>query len=412
MAVFGYTEFDALVRCARPHPDAEGQALTGGTDMDWSRFVRLALRHGITPLVARNAGAVFGDALPPDIAQALTVNQDGTRIRNTNSADELTRILTALEKSGIPAIPFKGPVLAATAYSHVSLRTFRDLDFLIRETDIPATQTCLAGLGYDTNENLSPARCRALFRYNGQTMLSRPGGEIVIEPHWTLAPAVLAVSFDYAGLWARARPMPFNGASILGFAPEDQLIVLSVHGSKEGWWRLQWICDIAWFMDANPALDWQTTLQRATDQGCLRMVLLAVSLANRLLTTPLPPPVAAAQERDVTAQRLADRIIAKLSLDDEPESPDGPAPLYRVSSYRLHMRERLRDRAAYVLRTILMPRGAHLHMIALPDALFALYYPVKLIHDYVLLPVWLVMRRIKPTHGQGAAATTRKKSTG
>lgn len=399
----GRSELDLLIRCVRPPAagaDAPDQCDDTAADFDWTRFVELALSHGVTPLVARNAAAVFGDALPPEIADALAVNLDHIRAHNSRCTEELIDVLDALERRGIPAIPFKGPVLGTVAYGDPCWRTFRDLDFLIRESDIPAALQMLSARGYVIEIDLSPAARRALLHYLGQVMLHRPGGEAAIEPHWALAPAVLAVAFDYAGLWARARRMPFNGADIQIFSPEDLLIVLAVHGSKEGWWRLQWICDIAWLIDAHPTLDWPAVLRSARTQGCLRMVLLALALAGRLIGTGLPEIIAREIERDGVAPALAADVMAGLS-----EEVAGPAPLYRLTRFRFAMRERLRDRIVYVLRTIFMPREAHFRMVRLPVPLFALYYPLKLVHDYLLLPAWRGIKRIIPACGTGAASS-------
>jgi hypothetical protein len=67
---------------------------------------------------------------------------------------------------------------------------------------------------------------------------------------------------------------------MMTLAPEDDLLILAIHGGKEMWWRLNWACDIAAFNESHPKLDWIAILERARAQGCLRMVLLAMSLAR------------------------------------------------------------------------------------------------------------------------------------
>jgi hypothetical protein len=51
------------------------------------------------------------------------------------------------------------------------------------------------------------------------------------------------------------------------------------------------------------------------------------------------------------------------------------------------MRERRRDRIAYLLRTIFTPTIEHVTLVSLPRGLRFLYYPLKLAVDYVALPV-------------------------
>ena len=50
------------------------------------------------------------------------------------------------------------------------------------------------------------------------------------------------------------------------------------------------------------------------------------------------------------------------------------------------------DRVRYVWRTITTPQAVHYRMIALPDALTFGYVAVKLVHDFLLLPLWLQER--------------------
>jgi hypothetical protein len=51
------------------------------------------------------------------------------------------------------------------------------------------------------------------------------------------------------------------------------------------------------------------------------------------------------------------------------------------------MRERRRDRIAYVLRTVFTPTIEHVTLLPLPRSLRFLYYPLKLALDYVVLPL-------------------------
>ena len=75
--------------------------------------------------------------------------------------------------------------------------------------------------------------------------------------------------------------------------------------------------------------------------------------------------------------------------------PDRADPsIYTLTAFRLRMRERTADRVRYVARTLATPRDIHFSLLRLPDALFFLYTPLKLVHDYVLLPVWMLGKRV------------------
>lgn len=390
-----------MLACARTEYDDDAKARIAAllqTTTDWTFLVQAAIDHGVSPLLCRALLTLCPEAVPDDVLTAAKTHLDENHADNRSRTAELLRILAALAQRNIPAVPFKGPILAERVYGALSLRRFRDLDFLIRETDIDATLDVLRQLGYPTDTGfvsardpafrLSPAQTDAFRRYAGEYIFYKPDNSAVIEPHWHFAPATLCVDIDYTALWRRTLDATLAGTGVRALTPEDELLILCVHGSKEIWSRLQWICDVAELIRADAQLNWVATLQRAERQGCQRMLLLGLALAHRLLQAPLPPTVRQLTEQSAV-QALA-RDIEGALFGDRGETTS----IYSVSLFRLRMRERLRDRWRYVWRTMTTPRIQHFEMIALPDALIAGYVPVKLVHDYVLLPLWLLAKRL------------------
>jgi len=375
-----------LVVAATTNMDATGvvRIRTLAEFVDWHEFTRLALRHAVAPLVFRMLARVAGDLMPPDVAEAAHHHCARHAEKNAEKSDELVRALRALQEAGIPAVPFKGPVLAATAYGEIGLRSFRDLDFLVREEDAERALEALRAIGYRSEANrFTPAQARAERRYSGQDLMIQRDSRIAIEPHWAFGPRTWALDLDYAALWQRLRRRKFHGAEILMLSPEDTVLLLAIHGSKEQWVRLQWICDVAEALRRFPRLDWESLIARARAEGCLRMLLLATRLAGALLGVAPHGRIRQLLASDPVVDRLAGEVIARL-FDEKFEAPS----IYQVTSFRRRLRERWRDRLAYQWRTITTPRSQHYALVPLPDALFGLYTPIKLLHDYVLLPIW------------------------
>lgn len=352
-------------------------------DADWVTLTQLALEHAVVVPVFRTLAAFADDLVPEDVAAAAITFEADQHARNERLADELAAILTALNAAGIPAVPFKGPLLALEAYGDLALRRFRDLDFMVREADIDACYAVLAGLDYRGKHELSPAQERAFRAYAGEDILFQRERGVAIEPHWAFAPHTLAIDVDYDGLWQRMRPTTFRGVEILALSPEDTVLALAIHGGKEQWVRLQWICDFAQTVRNGSALDWRAVVARATSQGCLRHLAVALWISHALLDLEIPVQVAGLFARDPASITIATGLIDRLfAADNEPPS------IYTVTCLRLRLRERWRDRLAYAWRTVTTPRTIHFEMLRLPDPLIALYRPAKLAHDYLLLPIW------------------------
>ena len=374
-----------LLLCARPTLDADARAEieTFLDAVDWSVLVRTAEAHRVTAIVLRRLAGISG--VPPEIVAAGGSYLAKQAERNAKLTRALKDVLVALAGKGIPAIPFKGPVVAQLAYADPALRRYGDLDILVREKDAAAACDALTAFGFRGTTVLSPRQMRAFRRYSGQDIVFK--GDVAVEPHWALAPRTLSLEIDYQGLWARARQIDLDGQPVLCFGPEDLVTVLCLHGSKEQWTRLLWVADLAHMIAASPGLDWAALLGRAKAQGFLRMVLIALTLAREAIA--LPSVVNDAIAADPVARDLAERAAQRLFERDPAEES-----IYTISAFRRRMRERARDRVRYVLRTLMTPRDMHYSIIKLPDGLFFLYTPIKLVHDYLLLPFWTSGKRL------------------
>lgn len=387
-------EHRLLLLCARPRigeaVKAEIAALV--TAIDWKVLVETAEAHGVTALVLTRLAGLSLPGVPPEIAAAGATYLAKQAARNRALTEALKRILQALAEKHIEAIPFKGPVSAWLAYGDPALRRYSDLDILVREGDADAACRVLAAHGFGNGDDFSPAQLAAFRRYSGQDAVVKDG--VAIEPHWALAPRTLALDLDYGGLFARARDIALDGMTMRCFGAEDLVTVLCLHGSKEQWIKLLWIADLAHLIASGPALDWAALLERARAQGCLRMVLIGLALAGALLDDMLPV-VGEAIAADPEAIALADESALRLF-----EADRTVVSIYALTRFRRRMRERRADQLRYVTRTVLTPRDIHFSMIDLPDTLLFLYTPVKLVHDYAMLPVWNVVKRFaRQGHG-------------
>ena len=399
-------ELRLLLACATSRTTEEGdgairQLLEGR--VDWTRFAHKAIAHGLAGLAGHNLARVAGDIVPTEILDAFRVHLEQTRRKNAALFDELVRIIQALALAGVEAIPFKGPVLAVQAYGDVGLRIFRDLDFLVRDRDMRPTMKSLPGLGYERDDVLTEAQIAIMQRLQGQDYAFSKQVAIGVEPHMRFTPINMAVDVDYGALWGRARRTTLNGKTMLALAPEDTVIALAIHGSKEMWWAIKWACDVAAFVGAHPNLDWSAILDRAGTQGCLRMVLLATALAHRYLGAVLPEAVIAAQNADSTIQGLLARIIEGWKA----EEPAGPPSISKLSMDRLRLHDGTMGRASYVARTLLSPGPHHVAAVSLPRRLGFAYMPIGLVHDLVALPIWRIYRRVLPHLGGSTTTESR-----
>lgn len=389
-----------FLRLIRHHPSFASRRRTTVQlrDVDWTRLVQLALHHRLAPLLFEALNNAHASAVPADIHAAFATYVQGTRAHNTQLICALNDIVIALVDRGLAVMPIKGPVLGELAFADARLRISRDLDILVRESDVAAVMETLFELGYQLPQDTTPAGYRAIRRYGGQYILFGHANGIALEPHWSLTPSTLACDLDYTALWARATPISWDGRPILSPAPEDYLLILCVHGGKEHWPSLKPIVDLAYFIANHPTIDWDAALDQARRQGCLRMVRVGLELVSQCRLASLPPTLARQLGTDPTARLLATEVLTRIA-QDRAIAPD----IYALSSFHYRQRERLTDRLRYVWRTVMTPRAVHYNALPLPPRLHWLYPGVKVGHDYLAAPLWQLgkacMRAVaRPAH--------------
>src|ERR1700757_3738973 len=127
---------------------------------DWPRTSELAEHHNVIPLLSRTVFD-FAELVSGPVLGELRQRYEDNARNSLRFVAELNRILECLEKCGVVAVPFKGPVLAETVYGDVALRSFSDLDVLVEAADVPRAKAALASLGYSPSSPLSDAAALA-----------------------------------------------------------------------------------------------------------------------------------------------------------------------------------------------------------------------------------------------------------
>ena len=368
-------EMELLLCCARPRlggAAAERCRSLVQLALDWEMVVNEARRHGVDPLLCRHLTAIDESSIPSWVRDRLRGHFETNAVRNRLLTAELTKVLARLAAQGIAAIPYKGPVLARTAYGDVALRRFADLDVLVRRADVLRAVAALRQLGYESRLRLTPAQERAFLDVQCEYPLDRDRGRLTTEIHWDVVPREFAFHLDLDRFWSRARPIELDGLTVLTPSPEDLLLILVVHGAKHFWARLAWLVDVAAVIEAHPEMDWTALLARAREGGAMRMLAVALTVVTDLLGVVVPPRVSEEIAADPSTAPLAERVTRWLG--------GAPIPAERsLGALRAAMalRERRRDRIAHLCRTALTPTIEDWASIRLPAPLLPVHYLLR-----------------------------------
>src|SRR5262245_51395668 len=179
-------EMELLLCCARPRlggTAAERCRSLVRLALDWEMVVGDARRHGVDPLLCRHLSAIEESSIPAWVRDRLRGHFETNAVRNRLLTAELTKVLARLADQDIAAIPYKGPVLARTAYGDVALRRFADLDVLVRRADVVRAVAALRELGYEPRLRLTRAQERAFLLFQCEYPLDRDRGRLTTEIH-------------------------------------------------------------------------------------------------------------------------------------------------------------------------------------------------------------------------------------
>jgi hypothetical protein len=336
--------------------------------IDWPGLMRLAAAHGVLPLVCRSLGRAGDGLVPPSVMDGVRDAQREHACRTLLRARTLLQVLDLLARHGIEATPLKGLSLAVDAYGDVTLRQFVDLDILIDPRHLDAVYDLLPAIGLRPSLALDRAQRQRLLRTARE--LAFCGRHDVVEIQWALAERFLLPERDDEDLRRPTRTLTVLGTPVQALSEEAVLTFLCLHGTKHGWHELRWIADVAHFVHAHPALDWDGLWSAARRRGHARMLALGLRLAGDVCGLNLPSDVEAKVCGDGDAARLALQAASQLFvMGREPG-------LLGTWARFIRSRERWRDRAICAL-DLLAPKPGDWLELELPHALYPLYYATR-----------------------------------
>jgi Uncharacterised nucleotidyltransferase len=355
---------------------------------DWDGFLGLMDNQGAALLAGSALLSVDEDVLPEEVRAALKDRIRLGALRAKIQVPELLAILEAFQRRGIDAVAHKGPALSALAYGRAGVRDSVDLDLLVHESDVTAAEQALRERGYRRNSpgDLSPREEAGWRKAWNETEFVSADGWTFVDLHWRICPERFPFRVDGPRLWSRRHRVALGGGEVPVFPAESQVVLLCVHGAKDTWHKLIWLCDVDRVIRAFPSLDWEEVRAIAEEGRCRRAVGLGLLLANRLLRTPVPAAGLGRLAVDERLERLAAEAEDQLA-SGEIRRPPWLAH-FDVLPLHLQVFDTWLDAVPYVGRTLVTPRAWDWEVIKLrlPDSLYALRYPARLARLIVTFP--------------------------
>jgi len=321
-------EWTLLLECARPQPDRQRLAEKLRARLDWPSLIAFAEDHGVLGLTVARLFDFNEAVIPPENRDALRVWRRNHTLFTLNLSAEMFRLFDRFAASGIEALVIKGPVLSVRSYGDPGLRQYGDLDLIVRDNDILRSTELMLGLGYAPSVPLTAIHAKKI---PGEYNFRQPTTKLLIEFHTELTFRYHPKPLPLEALFRRQVREKFDAHEVPALSPEDELILICIHGAKHFWERLVYIADVAAFV-SRQQLDWALVKSAAEEVGAERMLQVGLRLAADMLGAPLPDAIAAAVRSDRAVGRLSSQIIRWL-----PAAGTAPTGIVERAKFRIGM---------------------------------------------------------------------------
>lgn len=275
-----------VVRLSVREPSEERDAALTATvaaGPDWEHALRIAIGHGVAPLLAATLrAAAWSDPVPAEVRRHARLLAAAASIESASAFAALKTLMRGLEERRVRALVLKGPALARTLYATPSLRPFSDFDLLCPPDQRDTADGVLRALGYSRQ---APG---AADQEDFHLIYARRDGDLPVELHSDLLQLGLPTRC-LDDLWDAPETFDVGGPQALMLAPNHQILHLCVHLHTHGYGRLIWFKDLDLLIRRRQRdIDWHTVYALARAEGAALSVRHALAHLRTLLDTPLP----------------------------------------------------------------------------------------------------------------------------
>ncbi|MFQ5900161.1 MAG: nucleotidyltransferase family protein [Thermodesulfobacteriota bacterium] len=236
--------------------------------IDWNLVSDMAEEEGLSGVVYILIRGKEG--IPPEVLEGFQNRYYTNVMNNLFLFNSLKPVLECLESNDIIPVVFRGASLMGGVYSFFGMRSFQDIDLLIREVDLFKTINLLKKEGFYSCDPYISVLCKAHLNIDLHTDFMT---------YSRVKPVGLAIDTDLDSIFERAMEQEVQGLKFLTLHPEDGILSLAVHLQMHSFDRLLGFLDIARIIDHyRDGIDWERLFERARSMNLERTLYYSLSL--------------------------------------------------------------------------------------------------------------------------------------
>ncbi len=277
--------------------------------LDWEYILENAIHHRVGPLLYNNMRKVGKSLVPQETMGELRKTYNQVLAHNISALSELREVLERLSDIQAEVVLLKGAALAETVYPDIALRSFTDIDLLIRKDDLEKVGRTFLQLGYGTSWEYRPKFTQ---EFATELHYVKQDG-MAIDFHWHIVGLPHSRYIEVEPFWENAVPVNIEGSDILILSPEYLLFHLCLHASKERCSLLFWLVDISEVIHHyDETLDWGLFLEKIERYRVHPLIQHVLRLVKEFFSPPIPDAVLE-QLSHHKASSFEDRLLESLA---------------------------------------------------------------------------------------------------
>jgi len=260
-------------------------------NIDWQKWKDLLIHHGVLPQVYMNLQKSNKaiPTLPGKVLEEIKSLFYLNTSRNIMVCTQLNILVKTMQtlNEKITVIPFKGPVLAIQAYNDYAYRSYSDLDVLINKKDFNRFYDHMINLGYQPFYPFKESKRKRWAKWGRPFVFSKKDTHVDVHFRIQSGPGFIKPGLT-PGSMEKYTEIDLMEQRVNALSPEYSALAVCINGTKDGWNRLCFVTDLAYLVQNNRDLEWDSLISRAKKIKAYTRLCIGLRLANEFLGLQLP----------------------------------------------------------------------------------------------------------------------------
>ncbi len=356
-------EFDLILKLLSDDLNDISSNAFNFKNINWGKWIELLKIHGIFSQVYRSLKLRNAESIPPDVLKILKENYLKNISTNMGLCHGLENFQDELIREGIESVFFKGPVTSIYAYNDYALRSYQDIDILVRRKDFKRLYKFIVKKEFRIFFPMSGI-VRFFWSFFGREY-TFANGEKIFDLHFRIQRGPEFFRFRRK-LFPQVIELEIEKSVIKGISPEMSVVAICINAMKDGWTRLVHLFDLINIIKNNPGIDFKKIETTADDLKVRSMLFIAAGLSERLFNTGLTLPI--------SSKGINKKRVEILTDECEENLREG----YRIGKRNSYMRLEMRavdtawGRFRYLLYYMFVPKMSDVQKMGRFSFLFPL----------------------------------------